>query len=66
MISREVPMMLLRFLIVITVLISGPIVSVFAADGEKAKKVETLPGTKPLTLEGDIASHLVDGVDKFL
>ncbi len=25
-----------------------------------------LPGTKPLTLEGDMASHLVDGVDKFL
>ena len=22
--------------------------------------------TKPLTLEGDIASHLVEGVDKFL
>jgi len=27
---------------------------------------DPLPGTKPLTLEGDIASHLVDGVDKFL
>lgn len=26
----------------------------------------TLPGTKPLTMEGDIASQLVDGVDKFL
>jgi dienelactone hydrolase len=26
----------------------------------------TLPGTKPLTLEGDIASQLVAGVDKFL
>ncbi len=25
-----------------------------------------LPNTKPLTLEGDIASQLVDGVDKFL
>ena len=25
-----------------------------------------LPGTKPLTLEGDMASHLVDGVDTFL
>ncbi|MEX2215445.1 MAG: hypothetical protein WD768_15030 [Phycisphaeraceae bacterium] len=25
-----------------------------------------LPGTKPLTMEGDIASTLVDGVDKFL
>jgi dienelactone hydrolase len=30
--------------------------------------VETAPlaGTAPLTLEGDIASHLVDGVDRFL
>src|SRR5260370_37438672 len=28
--------------------------------------VSPLPGTKPLTLEGDIASQLVDGVDKFL
>ena len=27
---------------------------------------QQLPGTKPLTLEGDIASHLVDGVDRFL
>src|SRR5262245_56470331 len=25
-----------------------------------------LPGTAPLTLQGDIASQLVDGVDKFL
>ncbi|MFO0929723.1 MAG: hypothetical protein U0736_22325 [Gemmataceae bacterium] len=27
---------------------------------------KTLPGTKPLTLTGDIASQLVDGVDRFL
>ncbi len=27
---------------------------------------EPLPGTKPLTMEGDIASQLVDGVDRFL
>ena len=25
-----------------------------------------LPGTQPLTMDGDIASQLVDGVDKFL
>ncbi len=25
-----------------------------------------LPGTKPLKLEGDIASHMIDGIDKFL
>jgi dienelactone hydrolase len=30
------------------------------------KKIETLPGTQPLTMEGDIAEQLVDGVDKFL
>src|SRR5205823_3429704 len=33
---------------------------------DDAKKVEPLPGTAPLTMEGDIASHLVAGVDKFL
>ncbi len=33
---------------------------------DDAKEVVALPGTQPLTLEGDIASHLVDGVDKFL
>jgi len=59
-------MMLRRSLIVFAVLISFPTVPVFAADGEKAKKIETLPGTKPLTMEGDIASKLVEGVDKFL
>jgi len=59
-------MMFQRSLIVLAVLISFPTVPVFAADGEKAKKIETLPGTKPLTMKGDIASKLVDGVDKFL
>jgi dienelactone hydrolase len=27
---------------------------------------EPLPGTKPLTLEGDIASAMIDGIDRFL
>src|SRR5437773_93690 len=31
-----------------------------------AAEPKPLPGTEPLTLEGDIASLLVDGVDKFL
>ena len=31
-----------------------------------ADEPAALPGTKPLTMEGDIASQLVDGVDKFL
>ena len=30
------------------------------------KAPETLPGTKPLTLTGDIASQMVEGVDRFL
>ena len=59
-------MMFQRSLIMFAVLISLQTTPVFAADGEKAKKVQTLPGTKPLTLEGDIASRLVDGVDTFL
>ena len=29
-------------------------------------EIEALPGTEPLTMEGDIASQLVSGVDKFL
>ncbi len=35
--------------------------------GEPADtEILTLQGTKPLLLQGDIASHLVDGVDRFL
>jgi dienelactone hydrolase len=32
----------------------------------EAKGAKPLPGTQPLTVEGDIASQLVDGVDRFL
>ncbi len=32
------------------------------ADGERSP----LPGTKPLELDGDIASHMIDGIDRFL
>jgi dienelactone hydrolase len=32
----------------------------------RADTPKTLPGTKPLTMTGDIASQLVDGVDRFL
>jgi dienelactone hydrolase len=40
----------------------------FLAFGAPARGADgsPLPGTQPLTLEGDIASQLVDGVDKFL
>src|SRR6516164_9258790 len=40
-----------------------------AARADEPKPVKDgppLPDTKPLTLEGDIASQLVEGVDKFL
>src|SRR5262245_28087480 len=37
-----------------------------ANGAEKKADVQPLPGTQPLTMEGDIASQLVDGVDKFL
>src|SRR5262245_2987770 len=36
------------------------------ADGPKPAQATPLPGTKALTMTGDIASHLVAGVDKFL
>ena len=29
-------------------------------------EIEALPGTKPLTMEGDVASEMVAGIDKFL
>ena len=32
------------------------------ADGERSP----LPGTRPLELDGDIASHMIDGIDRFL
>ena len=31
-----------------------------------ASEQETYPGTKPLTVEGDIASEMIDGIDRFL
>jgi dienelactone hydrolase len=33
---------------------------------DKQGRPDTMPGTKPLTMTGDIASQLVEGVDKFL
>ncbi len=40
----------------------GAWVGLQAAEGPP----HVLPGTEPLVMEGDIASHLVDGVDRFL
>ncbi len=31
-----------------------------------AQSIGTIPGTEPLTVEGDIASQMIDGVDRFL
>lgn len=31
-----------------------------------AQSIDTYPGTKPLAVEGDIASEMIDGVDRFL
>ena len=28
-------------------------------------EVETLPNTQPLTMEGDLATQMVDGIDRF-
>ena len=45
------------------------LLAVAAANADEPKPVKNgppLPGTRPLTMEGDIASQLVDGVDKFL
>lgn len=40
--------------------------SAAAGTATLADEPVALPGTQPLTMEGDIASQLVDGVDKFL
>lgn len=32
----------------------------------RGEQGELLPGTKPLTLEGDLSAQMVDGIDKFL
>jgi dienelactone hydrolase len=54
-------------------LVASVFLPVFGARAEDAVKDpkpaathEPLPGTQPLTMEGDIASQLVDGVDRFL
>jgi dienelactone hydrolase len=40
--------------------------STFSAEPKPDSKSQPLAGTEPLMMEGDIASHLVAGVDKFL
>ncbi|MCX7427681.1 MAG: dienelactone hydrolase family protein [Planctomycetia bacterium] len=50
------------FMLVSTLAVSCP----RALNAEEAAEHGSLPGTKPLVWEGDVASRLVDGVDKFL
>lgn len=47
-------------------LVSALLVSLAATNFLFAADPQPYPGTEPLTMEGDIASTLVDGVDKFL
>ena len=51
-----------QFLCVVVACLGLPAASVRAADDPGPP----LPGTKPLTMTGDIASELVAGVDRFL
>ncbi len=51
---------LLVFGLLLLLAISGRAMS------QDAAKPAVFPGTKPLTMTGDLASHLVDGADRFL
>ncbi len=53
--TRRLPLIL--FALTMATLSTMPVLS---------EDADPLPGTEPLKLEGDMASHLVDGVDKFL
>src|SRR5881409_2584562 len=56
-----------RILLIPVAVVALAFTPIFAADKEAKKEHgPPLPGTKPLTMDGDIASQLVDGVDKFL
>jgi hypothetical protein len=52
-----------RYLVVAAVLL---VITCSALGLHAAEPPAVLPATEPLTLEGDIASRLVDGVDRFL
>jgi len=59
-----------KWIISSSFLLSFLATSSFAQDAVKDPKPaathEPLAGTQPLTMEGDIASQLVEGVDRFL
>src|SRR4051812_46625660 len=40
--------------------------SLILALSARAAEPDVLPGTQPLTVTGDIASQMIDGIDKFL
>src|SRR5262245_61884440 len=49
------------------ILVAFPALLVFGPTrADDKKRPDTLPGTNPLTMKGDIAEQMVAGVDKFL
>lgn len=58
-------MSLSRSLLVVTLLLTGARPAV-GEDLAKARDPAPLPGTRPLLMTGDIASQMVEGVDRFL
>ncbi|MBI1900253.1 MAG: hypothetical protein HYS13_03945 [Planctomycetia bacterium] len=52
--------------IVLSSLVLALVCAAILPGASPAKAQEPLPGTERLTLEGDLASRMVDGIDKFL
>src|SRR5690242_11610985 len=50
----------------VKLLLAALCLSLTATAAGAADEINSLPGTAPLKMEGDIASQLVDGVDRFL
>lgn len=61
-----VPLFALSLLLAPSLLHAPSLLLPSQATAQDTAPPPSLPDTQPLTLEGDIASHLVDGVDRFL
>ncbi len=46
--------------------IASSLLFIWLSIASLAKGQEVLPGTQPLTMEGDLASVMIDGIDRFL
>jgi dienelactone hydrolase len=46
--------------------IAAGLLGILFACGAWAADPQPLPGTQPLTVEGDVASHMIEGIDRFL